>query len=258
MPLADARRQNQNAHGPVTAATLAATACSDGAVCQARRVLALIALAVSVGIADSLNPSTIAPALYLVTGVDASRRLLHFTLGVFTVYLAGGIVLVLGPGHALLSIVARPGRRETHLIELALGGVALAAAVVLWLRRDRVARRVLAHERRTARSSFALGAAITSIELPTAFPYFAVVAAVVGSDQSLPRQLALIVIFNAAFILPLAAIAAVRYLAGPSAEQPLASVRARLDRHTGALVAGVTAVLAGALLLVGAVGVLTE
>jgi len=220
-------------------------------------VLALVALAVSVGIVDSLNPSTIAPALYLATGIDASRRLLHFTLGVFTVYLAGGIVLVLGPGHALLSAVARPGRRETHLIELALGGVALAVAVVLWLRRNAVARRVLAHERRTAGSSFALGAAITSVELPTAFPYFAVVAAVIGSDLSLTRQLVLIVIFNAAFIAPLVAITALRRLAGPRAERPLASVRAWLDRHTGALVAAVTAVLAVALLLVGAVGLLT-
>lgn len=220
-------------------------------------MLALVALAVSVGIADSLNPSTIAPALYLATGVDASRRLLHFTLGVFTVYLAGGVVLVLGPGQALLSAVTRPGRRETHLIELVLGGVALTVAVALWLRRDGVARRVLAQERRTTGSSFALGAAITSVELPTAFPYFAVVAAVVGSDESLTRQLLLIVVFNVAFIVPLAAIVALRFLAGPKAERPLASVRARLDRHTGALVAGAIAVLAVALLLVGAVGVLT-
>jgi len=220
-------------------------------------VLALVALAVSVGIADSLNPSTIAPALYLATGADASRRLLHFTLGVATVYLAGGVVLVLGPGHALLSVVARPGRRETHLIEMILGGVALVVAVALWLRRDGVARGVLAHERRTARSSFALGAAIMSVELPTAFPYFAVVAAVVASDQSLTRQLVLIVIFNAAFIAPLAAIAALRHLAGQRVERPLASMRARLDRHTGALVVCVTAVLAVALLLTGALGVLT-
>ncbi len=220
-------------------------------------MLALVALAVSVGIADSLNPSTIAPALYLATGVDASRRLLHFTLGVFTVYLAGGMVLVLGPGHAVLSAVARPGRRETHLIELVLGGVALAVAGALWLRRDGVARRVLAHEHRTAGSSFALGAAIMSVELPTAFPYFAVVAAVVGSDQSLARQLVLIVVFNVAFIAPLAAITALRRLAGPRVERPLAALRTRLDRHTGALVAGVTAVLAIALLLVGAVGVVT-
>ncbi len=221
-------------------------------------MLALVALAVSVGIADSVNPSTIAPALYLATGIDAPRRLMHFTLGVFTVYLAGGIVLVLGPGHALLSAVARPGHRETHLIEIVLGGIALAVAAVLWLRRDGVARRVLAHEHRTARSSFALGAAITSVELPTAFPYFAVVAAVVGSDQSLTRQLVLIVIFNAAFIAPLAAITTLRRLAGPRVERPLASVRARLDRHTGTLIAAVTAVLAAALLLVGAVGLLTE
>jgi len=221
-------------------------------------VLALAVLAVSVGIADSINPSTIAPGLYLATGADASRRLLHFTLGVFTVYLAGGVVLVLGPGHALLSMVARPGRRETHLIELVLGGVALVVAIMLWARRDKVARHVLAHERRTARSTFALGAAIMSVELPTAFPYFAVVAAVVGSDQSLPRQLFLIAIFNVAFIAPLVAIVALRRLVGPRVERPLASVRARLDRHTGALVAGVTAVLGVALLLVGGVGFLTD
>lgn len=220
-------------------------------------MVALVALAVSVGLADALNPSTIAPALYLATRADAPRRLLHFTLGVFTVYLAGGIVLVLGPGHALLSLVARPGRRDTHLIELVLGGVALAVAVVLWLRRDGVTRRVLAHERRAAASSFVLGAAIMSVELPTAFPYFAVVAAVVASDQTLTRQLVLIVVFNVAFIAPLAAIAAVRRLAGAKAERPLASVRAQLDRHSGAVVAGVTAVLAIALVLVGAVGVLT-
>jgi cytochrome c biogenesis protein CcdA len=167
-------------------------------------------------------------------------------------------VLAVGPGQALLAAVARPGPRETHLFELVLGGLALAVAVVLWFRRDGVAHRVLAHERRTTGSSFALGAAITSVELPTAFPYFAVIAAVVGSDQSLPRQLVLIVIFNAAFIAPLAAIAALRRFAGERVERPLASLRARLDRHTGALVAAVTAVLALALLLVGAVGVATS
>lgn len=220
-------------------------------------MLGLVVLAISVGIADSVNPSTIAPALYLATGLDASRRLLHFTLGVFTVYLAGGIVLVLGPGHAILSSVPRPGHRATHLIELVLGGVAFALAVMLWLRREGVAHRVIVHERQIAGSSFALGAAIMSVELPTAFPYFAVIAAVVGSGQGLTRQLLLIVIFNAAFIAPLGAIVALRRLAGARAERPLASVRAWLDRHAGGLVAGVTAALALALLLVGAVGLLT-
>jgi cytochrome c biogenesis protein CcdA len=221
-------------------------------------VLALVLLAVSVGIADSLNPSTIAPALYLATGVDASRRLLHFTLGVFTVYLVGGLVLALGPGHALLSIVARPRPWVAHLFEIVLGSAALGVAVVLWIRRDGVARRVLARERRVARSSFALGAAIMSVELPTAFPYFAVIAAVVGSDQSLLRQLVLIVIFNVVFVAPLASIVVLRRLGGQRAERPLAYVRAWLDRRTGALVAGVTAVLGVALLLVGGVGVLTS
>lgn len=221
-------------------------------------MLALVLLAVFVGVADSLNPSTIAPALYLATGVDASRRLLHFTLGVFTVYLTGGLVLALGPGHALLSTVARPRPWVAHLFEIVLGTVALVAAVVLWIRRDEVARRVLARERRAARSSFALGAAIISVELPTAFPYFAVIAAVVGSDQSLLRQFVVIVIFNVIFVAPLASIVVLRRVGGQRADRPLASVRGWLDRHTGALVAGVTAVLGVALLLVGGVGVVTS
>src|SRR5437660_818555 len=95
--------------------------------CKARRVLALVALVVSVGIVDSLNPSTIGPALFLATAPDGARRLAGFTAGVLAVALAGGLVLTLGPGQAILAAVPRPGRTTTHAIELALGGVALGA-----------------------------------------------------------------------------------------------------------------------------------
>lgn len=220
-------------------------------------MLGLILLAVSVGLADSLNPSTIAPALYLATRVDAPRRLVQFTLGVFTVYCAGGLALAAGPGQAILSAVPRPSRYETHLLELGLGGCALAVALVLWLFRDAVAHHVAAREERVARSSFALGAAIMAIELPTAFPYFAVVAAVVGSGQGIVRQLILIVLFNAAFIAPLTAVAALRRLTNPQAERMLVSLRGRIDRHPAALVVSATAVLACALLAIGAVGIAT-
>ena len=45
-------------------------------------MLALIALALSIGIVDSLNPSTIVPALYLATGKSALRNLSQFIAGV--------------------------------------------------------------------------------------------------------------------------------------------------------------------------------
>src|SRR5947199_520642 len=103
-------------------------------------MLALVALVISVGIVDSLNPSTVGPALYLATAPDGTRRLAGFTAGILAVGLAGGLVLTLGPGQAILAAVPRPGRTTTHAIELGLGAAALLFALVLWLRRAAVAR----------------------------------------------------------------------------------------------------------------------
>lgn len=217
-------------------------------------MLGLIALALSVGLADSINPSTVAPALYLATGPHAVRRLVLFTLGAFAAYCLGGIVLTAGPGQAILAAIPRPSPEDTHLIEIALGGVALAVAAALWLRRETVAGRVRAEERRTSRSSFFLGAAIMTVELPTAFPYFAVIAAVVGSGEGPVRQLLIILIFNLAFVLPLGVITGLRAVTGPGGERFLLVVRAALDRHAASAIVGVTAILAAVLLIVGTVG----
>lgn len=214
-------------------------------------------LAVSVGLADSLNPSTIGPALYLATRPNARRRLVDFTVGVFAVYCGGGLVLTAGPGRAILSAVPHPGRRETHLLELGLGGLALAVAAGLWLGREKIARHVALEGRRMARSSFALGAAIMAVELPTAFPYFAVIAAVIGSGEGIVGQLVVIAVFNVCFVTPLTAIVALRTVAGRRAERGLALAREWLDRHAGTVMVGTTLVLAVALLTVGAVGLAT-
>jgi cytochrome c biogenesis protein CcdA len=220
-------------------------------------MLTLVALALSVGLADSLNPSTVAPALYLAAGDRARRRLAEFTVGVFAVNLAGGLLLALGPGQLLLAAVHRPGHRTTHLLELGLGGLALALAAALWHERERVGR-FAASRARPARSSFSLGAAIISVELPTAFPYFAVIATVVGSGQAIGAQAIVLVLFNLAFIAPLVAILAIRAFAGERAQQTLSSARAQIDRSAPILVPAAVAILALVLLLIGAVGVASD
>lgn len=226
-------------------------------MCQARPVLGLALLAVSVGLADSVNPSTVGPALYLATGAGARRNLVQFILGVFTVSLVGGIAIAAGPGQAILAAVPRPSPRATHLLEVGLGGLAVALTVALWLLRRVVARRIEVREARASHSSFALGAAIMAVELPTAFAYFAVLAAVVGSGQTFVYQVVAIIAFNVAFVGPLVAIACLHRLAGPRAERTFTAMRERIDRHGAAMVVGVMAVLACALLLVGAVGLAT-
>jgi cytochrome c biogenesis protein CcdA len=221
-------------------------------------VLRLIGLVVSIGLADSLNPSTIGPALYLATGERARGRVAEFTLAVFLVYLLGGIAVALGPGQLVLSLVQRPSDEARHAIEVGVGVAMVIGAGVLWYHRRRLARREPPTFDARGRSSAVLGATITAIEFPTAFPYFAAIAAVVGSGVGVTKQLFLLLLFNLCFVLPLIVIVGTLAFAGPRAEQVLATGRAFLQRHWPIILAGL-ALLAGAfVILLGVTGLAGE
>lgn len=104
-------------------------------------MLRLAGVALSVGLADSLNPSTVGPALYLATGRRRVLRVLLFTAGVLAVDLAAGIALTMGPGRLLLGLVPHPRSTVRHALELAAGVALIAVAAGLWLGRRRLARR---------------------------------------------------------------------------------------------------------------------
>jgi hypothetical protein len=219
-------------------------------------VLDLIALVVSIGIVDSLNPSTIGPAAYLATARNAHSSLVGFALGVFGTNLAAGLALTLGPGQLLLAAIPHVSRHTKHLIELGLGVVALALAIVLWRRREQVAHTVRVGQLPRGRSSLALGAGIVAVELPTAFPYFAVIAAIVGSGVGVPTQIVLVVLFNALFVAPVLAIVVMRRLAGARANRWLEAVRQWIDERAAQLLPAVVLAAATALIAVGGIGVI--
>ena len=216
-------------------------------------MLGLTLLVLSIGIADSLNPSTIGPALYLAVSRGAKQRLAGFTAGVFAVYLLGGIILTLGPARAL----PQPGRHTRYLIETAFGVALLVFAAALWLARGRVARHLARAEDRVSHSPALLGAGIMLVELPTAFPYFAAIAAIVASGRSTGTEIALLVLFNAAFVAPLLVILALLGLAGERAVRSLETLRAWLDRRAPVLLPVLILVIAVALLLVGGIRLAT-
>jgi cytochrome c biogenesis protein CcdA len=207
-------------------------------------MLRLIGLVVSIGLADSMNPSTIAPGLYLAMGPRARAGLVQFTFGVFAVNLVGGAAIALGPGQALLAIVPKPNATTRYIAEVVAGVVMLVGAVVLWRRRKTLARRELPTPRSQGRSALLLGATIGVVELPTALPYFAVIAAVVGSGFGPIRQLALLGLYNVTFVLPLIAMIVILTVAPARAERILRSTRDWLQRHWPVLLAGL-ALLAG-------------
>ncbi|MGI8428818.1 MAG: GAP family protein [Solirubrobacteraceae bacterium] len=214
-------------------------------------MIRLIGLVISIGIADSLNPTTIAPALYLATGEHPLRRVSEFTLGVFVVYLVGGAAIALGPGQLVLSLLPHPGREARSIAEIAAGAVMLVAAALLWRNRAKLSDRQVP-EIPPGKSSAVLGATITAVELPTAFPYFAVITAIVSSGLGPPRQLALLVLFNLCFVAPLIGIAGTLRFAGDRAGRMLTSGRNFLQRRWPVVLAGL-AVLAGVfVILLGA------
>lgn len=98
-------------------------------------MLRRVGVAISVGLADSLNPSTVGPALYIATGRHRVWRVTQFTIGVFSVTFVGGAVLTIGPGRLLLGLVPHPQGTVRHVIELGAGVVLLVVAVAIFLGR---------------------------------------------------------------------------------------------------------------------------
>jgi len=162
----------------------------------------LLILVVSIAVADSANPATIGPALYLATVERPLRRMSEFAAAFLLVNLVAGFVIVAGPGELLLAAIPKPDGTAKDIIELAVGVLLIALGVALIAGRERAGRLAASEPALGSRGAWSLGAAIAAAELPTALPYFATLAAIVGSGLSLPRELLLVAVFNLIFILP--------------------------------------------------------
>jgi cytochrome c biogenesis protein CcdA len=209
-------------------------------------------LVASLGLADSINPITIAIAIYLASTPTPQRRLAAYATGVFAVYFAGGLVFVLGPGELLQAAEAGSRTRAFYLGSVLIGSAVILLAIVLWVRRRRWTRLRLPRWALRTKSSFALGAAVTALDLLTAFPYFAAIAAIVTSGLTLPAQVLLLVMFNVLYVLPLAVVVVADSLFGVRAEVFLARAREAIERLSPVvltiltLAAGIALVFRGA------------
>ena len=221
-------------------------------------MLTLALLVISIGLVDSINPSTVAPALLLATQRHAQARVASFTFGVFAVTFVGGVLIVIGPGRLLLDELPHPGKDAKSLAAVIGGGLLLVVAAVLWAGRHHVSRRIAESRRSRAgagtAAAFAVGAGIMLVELPTAVPYFAAIAAIVASDLSVGAQVLLLALFNLAFVAPLLAILAVRALMGQRAIRTLDALGAWIRRQAAGVVAGLLGLVGAIALVVGIAG----
>jgi cytochrome c biogenesis protein CcdA len=220
-------------------------------------MIGLALLVASIAIADAINPSTIVPALWLASS-PSGRGLVSFTLGVFAVYLVGGLALVLGPGPALIAALHHVGGPLEHALQAAGGLVAIAFAYALWRSRNSHDNSTEPRARRayTPASGFALGAGIMAIELPTAFMYFGAISAILTAHPAVAVEILLLIAYNALFVAPLFALLAIRRLAADRAARWLTSADVRLRRFGQLALGGAAGAGGTALLVIGTAGLL--
>ena len=217
-------------------------------------MLRLAIVGFTVGLADSLNPSTIGPAVYLATLANGALRVMQFTLGVFGVNLAVGLLLVLGPGNFLFGLIPHPHESTRHVIELVAGVVLLVAAAALWFGRRNLAQHELPMQGGTGGSAIVAGASIAAVELPTAVPYFAFALAIVGSSATVPAKVALVAIYNVAFVAPLLVIGFVLLTVGAAADPWLRKAGDWVQRRWPVVLATLLLLVGSALTVLGGTG----
>lgn len=212
---------------------------------------------VSIGLADSVGPATIGPALYLASRQHARRQVAEFAIGIVVVNMAGGALIALGPGQFLLSLVPDPSPTAEHVTEVVAGAAIVVVAVVVWLYRESLGRRRLPGltARRTG-PGLALGAGRALLALPTAFPYFAAIAAIVASGVSVPNQVALLLLYNLAFVLPVIVILLVMMVFGSRADGVLRMASEWLQRNWPRVLAPLALIVGLAVLGLGVSGLL--
>jgi len=218
-------------------------------------MLGVTLLVASIGLADSINPSTLIPALWLVSS-SRDRRLASYTLGVFAVYLTGGLILLLGPGPRLIALLHHLHGPVEHGLQASGGVLALALALTLWRSRKKADGQTRARHLRTPASAFALGATIMAIELPTAFMYFGAISAILAAHPATPLEIALLVAYNALFVAPLVVLLAAARIAGARTERWVATASGRV-RYLGRIaLTGVIGAAGATLLAFGVTGLL--
>ena len=190
--------------------------------------MGLLGAIVGLAVVDSINPSALlATIVLLLRGRRARPLVAVYVIAVLATYFTIGLVLVLGLGRAPQAVIESDA---AYLAQGVLGAGMLAYAVLAPTRRGRpdpVATRRLPAATRPA-AVFALGMAVTVLELPTALPYLGAVGAMTRADLAVADWLPLLVLYNLIFVLPPLALLAGHVVLGERAEAMLERLRRRL------------------------------
>jgi cytochrome c biogenesis protein CcdA len=159
-------------------------------------LLGLFALA----LVDSINPSAIVVTLYLLSGGRVPAQIVVYVAAIFLTYLTLGVMMMSGI-DALLPSLETVGSGRLGLIVQGLIGLALLLYAIRAPATAKAAPRVEPSANSYAALAL-LGVTVTTMELPTAVPYFGAIALLTTAGLPIARWLPLLVLYNAIFVLP--------------------------------------------------------
>ncbi len=188
----------------------------------------LLPAIVGLAVVDSINPSALLATIVLLLRGRAARPLVAvYVAAVLVTYFAIGLALTLGLGLTPQAVIESDA---AYLAQGVLGAAMLAYAVLApgrSRRRDPATPRKLPAVRGPA-AVFALGMAVTVLELPTALPYLGAVGAITRANLAVGDWLPLLVAYNLIFVLPPLALLATHVALGDRTTGLLERLRTRL------------------------------
>lgn len=187
----------------------------------------LLPAIVGLAVVDSINPSALlATVALLLRGRRARPLVAVYLVAVLTTYFATGVVLILGFGLTPRAVIESDA---AYLAQGVLGAAMLAYALAAPGRRRQRGSPEPARLPTATRpvAFFAVGMAVTVLELPTALPYLGAVGAVTRADLPVTEWLPLLVLYNLIFVLPPLLLAGLLAL-GKRADVTLGRLRDRL------------------------------
>ena len=208
-------------------------------------MLSLAVAVVAIALPDCINPSLIGGELLFVSGRRPARQTATFALVTFAVTFLFGLALALGLGDLILSLLPKPGATVKYALITAAGIALMLGGAVLWARRKSVAGSESEHrgEKDAPASAVLVGGGIAALELFTAFPYFAAIALIVGSNSSNVGKVSLLVLYCVVYTAPLIGIAVVCAVMGKRAAAALEPVIAWLMARWPLIVAPLAGVI---------------
>ncbi|MBD2730713.1 GAP family protein [Nostoc sp. FACHB-892] len=163
----------------------------------------LLAYLVAIAALDSLNPTTTAVQMYLLSTPKPVPRSVSFIAGVFITYWTAGLAVVLGASQLTINLPGLPPSLM-YTLQLIIGIVLL---LVGWnLKNAADSQEAKRPAQLTIAQTFFFGSAATLWDFPTALPYLAAIERIVRSQFDLFTTMGVLAIYNVIFVFPLIAL----------------------------------------------------